>query len=134
LLLAALATAGIACGDPPTQPHPDETCIGGSTVPYCSASNAPMAAAARDAASDAASRSTPALDNATTKSALGTSLSALNTALAEGNITQARAAVTNARNAIATGRSQLSSFPGDAADLAAIELALDQVAPLLGVS
>lgn len=101
-------------------------------VPLCTSATA--AAAARDAASDAATRSTPALENTTARTALATSLAQLDAALGAQNITDAREGLARSRDAIAAARGQLTNFPGDAADLAAIELMLDYVAPLLGVS
>ena len=103
-----------------------------ASVPLCSTPTG--AAAARDGASDGATRSAAALDNTTARTALNTNLTQLDAALVAQNVTDARAALSRARDAIATARGQLGSFPGDAADLGSIELMLDYIAPLLGVS
>jgi hypothetical protein len=49
-------------------------------------------------------------------------------------VSGARAALVTARGALAESRAQLVTHPADAADLAAIELTLDQVAAVLGDS
>lgn len=134
VVLSLLVGVGVSsCGDGrgATEPPAALTCPS-ADVPLCS--RLTKRAAAQDAASDAAARSLPALENASTRAALGTSLSRLSTALTAGNITDARAALTGSREALGGARGQLSTSPGDAADLASIELMLDQVAPLLGVS
>ena len=136
LAAAALGVAAcMACSDStgPPPPPADEVCPS-APVPLCSSANAAAAAAARDGASDAAGRSVPALDNAAARTALGARLNQLESALAAGNVTRGREALRQLREALAAARGQLGSFPGDAADLMAIELALDQVAPLLGTS
>jgi hypothetical protein len=130
------AAAYVGCGGDATGPEhqqQDQVCPTAS-VPLCAAVNSSAASSARESASDAASRSTPALENATARSALGAGLSQLDAALAAGNVTKALAALRATREALTSARAQLNSFPGDAADLAAIELTLDQVAPLLGTS
>jgi hypothetical protein len=135
LAAAALGAACIACGDSPTQLQQQEppplTCPSAG-VPLCSSPAA--TAAARDGTSDAAARSTAALENTTARAALATNLGQLDAALGTQNITNARAALGRVRDAISAGRGQLNQFPGDAPDLAAIELLLDQVAALLGAS
>jgi hypothetical protein len=102
-----------------------------ANVPVCTSGTG---ATARDVVSDASGRSTPALENTAARTALTTNLGQLDAAIGGGNITDARAALTRAREAITTARGQLANFAGDAADLAAIELILDQIAPLIGVS
>jgi hypothetical protein len=135
LAVAALGAACVACGDStaPPRPDPDEVCPS-APVPLCNGANAVAVAAARDGASDAAGRSVSALDNAAARAALASRLTQLESALAAGNVTRGREALRQSREALAAARGQLTAFPGDAADLAAIELALDQVALLLGTS
>jgi hypothetical protein len=134
--LVMLAGASVSCGGgdggtpPPPPPPPALTCPSAG-VPLCT--NTASAAAARDGTSDAATRSTPALENATARTAVATNLGQLDAAIGVGNITDARAALGRARDAITAARGQ-TGFPGDAPDLAAIELLLDRVAPLIGVS
>jgi hypothetical protein len=130
-LVAALsAWAGVAsgCGDKQdkiTEVERDQMCPS-AQAQLCS--NAAAAAAAREASSDATSRSVPALENATARAALASSLAQLDAALVAGNITKARAALIDSRTALGAAGGQ----PGDAPDLGAIELLLDHVAPLIG--
>ena len=126
----SLLGATLSCGDKGPGPVQPITCPS-ANVPVCTPATA---TAARDVTSDASSRSTPALENTTARSALGTNLGQLDAALANGNITDARAALGRVREAITAARAQLTQFPGDAADLTAIELQMDQVAPLIGTS
>jgi hypothetical protein len=123
-----MGAASVACGEDPPEPPRDETCPA-AQVRLCSDPGA--AAIARDGIADAAARSTLGLENATARSALAGNLGQLGTQLAAHNVTQSRAALAATRESIATARGQLSSFPGDAADLASIELMLDFVAALL---
>ena len=133
---AALGAASyLACSDSTAPPPPpaDDVCPT-ATVPLCSGANAAVAAAARDAVADAVGRSTPALENAGARPELAASLAELEAMLAAGNVTRSRNALGRARAALTAAHAQLGTFPGDAPDLTAIELALDRVAPLLGVS
>ena len=137
LVTAALSAVTITCGGDkiasPPPPPADQVCPS-APVPLCDAAKASAVSAARESTSDAAGRSTSALENGTARSALGAGLGQLDAALAAGNVTKALAALRLTREALTSARGQLNAFPGDAADLAAIELALDQVAPLLGTS
>ena len=75
---------------------------------------------------DAVIRSAAALGNAAVKSTLTSEINAVKAAIVAGNVTQAKNAMARARAAIATARQQ-NTHPGDAPDLAAIELALIQL-------
>jgi hypothetical protein len=96
-------------------------------------SDAAWTSADRDALTDAIDRAAPALENAPVRSALLSRLADLRSAIIAGNVTKSTAALNAARQQLVKGREQLATFPGDAADLTAIELATDQVALLIGV-
>lgn len=134
---AAAAVLGlafvVACSDSTAPPAAaaDEVCPTAS-VPLCTDVDA--AARARDGVADAVTRSTPAIDNPPVRAAFTTALGQLEAALAAGNVTRGREALRQSRAGVASARGQLGAFPGDAADLAAIELVLDRVGPLLGTS
>jgi hypothetical protein len=131
-LVVALAVWGgvtVGCGGekPPEiiVPPVDEMCPG-TQVRFCT--DPPAAAAAREAASDATSRSVRALENAEARAALATKLGQLESALAAGNITKARLALSDSRTALGAAGSQAADMP----DVGAIELMLDHVDPLIG--
>jgi hypothetical protein len=128
-----LAAAGAACGDNSVTGGEQEqalTCPSAG-VPFCASPND-----ARQGTADALGRSTPALQNATARADLTTSLGQLNAALNDGagNITDAQAAVRRSREVLATARGQVATFPSDAPDLGAIELLLNALAPLIGMT
>ena len=125
VLAAALSTA---CNGDKPDPGPiietDLKCPA-AQVPLCT--DAVAEAAARDASSDAVSRSVGALEDATVRSALESVLRKLQTAITDRNITKAREAIRDSRNALAVA----GSAAADAPDRGAIELMLDYVDPLI---
>ena len=133
-LLALLATTlfGVGCqgGDSPAAPGAQQ--CPSAPVPLCT--DAAQATAVRAAAVDAALRLVPALESASTRDVFGQHLTIVVSRLESGDVSGARSALVAARGALADSRAQLSTNPGDAADLAAIELTLDQVAAVLGDS
>jgi hypothetical protein len=125
--VAAWLAAGSACKDNPgpgPDPERDLMCPE-AQVQVCDPA---VRTVARDASSDAVSRSVPALENAAGRAALAGSLGQLDGAIANGNITQARLAFDNSRSALAAAGGEAA----DAPDLGAIELLLDYVGPLIG--
>lgn len=124
LAIAAAVVALVACSD--STAATDVTCPS-AAVPLCAREDSTVAAVAL-VTSDAGTRSLGALANPAAKAALATELAAIDAAIDARNVTQARAALERAGAALATARQQLSTHPGDAPDLAAIELALFQVA------
>jgi hypothetical protein len=127
-VVIVVGVAIVACGEKKTEVVPDVICPA-AQVRLCNDDGAALIA--RDGVADAAERATLGLENATARSTLVGNLGQLRTALTDRNVTRARAALATTRESIATARGQLSSFPGDAADLAGIELMLDFVAALL---
>lgn len=118
--LAVLVVAG--CSEL-TAPK-DLTCPA-ATVPLCMRADSTLAVIT-PLTRDAATRNTSVLENQAAKTSLTTELNALGAAINSGNVTQAQRALDRARAALATARTQLNAHPGDAPDLAAIELALIQ--------
>lgn len=123
--VAALAIA--ACSE---SAAPSELTCPSAAVPLCAKEDSTVAAVA-SVTTDAGTRSLGALANPAARTALATELAAIDAAIDARNVTQARAAVERTRTALASAREQLSTHPGDAPDLAAIELALVQVARAL---
>lgn len=132
--LALLATTlfGVGCqgGDSPVAPGAQQ--CPSARVPLCT--DAAQATAVRAAAADAELRLVPALQSASTRDFFGQRLTVVVSRLGSGDVSGARSALVTARGALADSRAQLSTHPGDAADLAAIELTLDQIAVVLGDS
>lgn len=95
-------------------------------VPLCTSGDSTRAVI-RPMTSDAGTRSLSALGNEAARTAIGTELTAIGAAIAAGNVADANAAVDRATAALATARQSLATHPGDAPDLAAIELALIQI-------
>jgi hypothetical protein len=121
LVLAAAAVW--ACSD--STGNANETCPD-AQVPLCLSGDSTRALIT-PVATDAGSRSLGALANAAARGAIGIELDAVGAAIVAGQVTQARAALARARTALAAARQQLTTNPGDAPDLAAIELALIQI-------
>jgi hypothetical protein len=120
---AGLLVGVAACRDS-IGPEP-LTCTN-AAVPFCT--EPPEAkAAVVEATSDAQTRSVGALKNGSAAQALSLNLMDLSTALSAGEISRARSALARSRQELEKGRGQLSTYPGDAPDLTAIELALIQV-------
>jgi hypothetical protein len=90
--------------------------------------DAAQATAVRAAAADAQLRLVP------TRDILGQRLAVIAARLGSGDVSGARAALAAARGALGESRARLATHPGDAADLAAIDLTLDQIAAVLGDS
>lgn len=132
--LALLATTlfGVACqgGDNPVAPVAQQ--CPAARVPLCM--DAVQATAVRAAADDAQRRLVPALESAPTRDLFGERLTMVAARLESGDVSGARTALVAARRALADCRAQLPTRPGDAADLAAIELTLDQISAVLGDS
>ena len=130
-LLAAIQS-GCAGGDAtgPIRPA-DQTCPS-AAVPMCE--DTPETNLAREDVADLVGRVAPKLDNPDASHALVTGLGQLAIELGLGNVTNARRALTFSRDALTQALSRVSSYPGDAPDLGAIELELDRVATLLGTS
>lgn len=130
--LALLATTlfGVGCqgGDSPVAPRAQQ--CPSTPVPLCT--DAVAATAVRAAAADAELRLVPALESASSRDAFAQRLAVVAARLGSGDVSGARSALVAARGALTDSRAQLSTHPGDAADLAAIELTLDQVAAVLG--
>ena len=101
----------------------DRTCPTAS-VPLCLG---PTLAVITAALTDAATRSLGAMGNVVAKPSLSSELGAVAEAIGLGNVTRATAALERARAAVAAAQQQLNVYPGDAPDLAAIELVLVQV-------
>lgn len=80
-----------------------------------------------EATSDASTRSSSALQNKPSATAISQELNSLVVALSAGDIGAARSALKRASDQVASAKQQLSAYPGDAPDLTAIELALIQV-------
>jgi hypothetical protein len=132
--LALLATTlfGVACqgSDGPVAPSAQRCPT--AAVPLCM--DAAQATAVRAATADVQLRIIPALESAPTRDILARRLTVVAAQLGSGDVSGARAALVTARRALAESRAQLVTHPADAADLAAIELTLDQVAAVLGDS
>ena len=129
--LAFLATTlfGVGCqgGDSPVAPGAQQ--CPSARVPLCM--DAAQATAVRAAAADAQLRLAPALESAPARDIFDQRLTVVAARLGGGDVSGARAALGAARGALAESRAQLATHPGDAADLAAIELTLDQIAAVL---
>lgn len=130
LLTATLVAAGCQAGDGPVAPAALQ--CPSARVPLCT--DAEQASAVRAAAADAQLRLASALEDAPTRDMLGQRLTVVAARLGSGDVSGARAALVAARGALSESRAQIATHPGDAADLAAIELTLDQVAAVLGDS
>jgi len=132
--LAIIATTlfGVGCqgSDSPLAPAA-ERCPS-ARVPLCT--DALQATAVRAAVTDAQLRLAPALESAPSRDTFGQRLTVVAARLDGGDVTGVRAALAAARGALVESRAQLAAHPGDVADLAAIELALDQIAAVLGDS
>jgi hypothetical protein len=132
--LALLATTlfGVACqgSDGPVAPTAQRCPT--APVPLCM--DAVQAVAVRAATTDVQLRIVPALESAASRDTFGERLTLLAARVGSGDVSGARAALTAARGALAEARATLAAHPGDAADLAAIELTLDQIAAVLGDS
>ncbi|HET9002950.1 MAG TPA: hypothetical protein VFN39_03010 [Gemmatimonadaceae bacterium] len=132
--LALLATTlfGVGCqgSDSPVAPGAQE--CPSAPVPLCT--DAAQATAVRAAAADAELRLVPALESASSRDVFAQRLTVVAARLGSGDVSGARTALVAARGALADSRAQLSTNPGNAADLSAIELTLDQIAAVLGDS
>ena len=130
--LALLATTllGVGCqgGDSPVAPAALQ--CPRAAAPLCM--DAVRATAVRAAAADAQLRLAPALESATARGVVEQRLTVVAARLESGDVSGARAALAAARAALAETRAQLAAHPADAADLAAIELTLDQIAAVVG--
>ena len=131
---ALLATTlfGVGCqgGDSPVAPSVQQ--CPSAPVPLCM--DAVQASAVRDATADAQLRLVPSLESTMTRDVFGQRLTVVATRLGSGDVAGARVALRAARVALTESRAQLAAHPGDAADLAAIELTLDQIDAVLGDS
>lgn len=130
----AAATFGLAAcsGDSPTGPRePTELTCATSRVQYCASET--VALHAQAGTLDASERLATALENPAARQTLEVHLGRLAAALDAKKIQSARTAMTAARAAIVAARAQRDAYPGDIPDLAAIELLLDALAPLLGM-
>jgi hypothetical protein len=94
--------------------------------------NLSHAALVRAAVADAQTRLSPSLENKAAGTDLGERLTLLSARLGSGDVTGSLGALAAARRAVAESRGQLTRYPADAADLAAIDLTLDQAAIALG--
>lgn len=132
LTLLATTLFGVACqaGDGPVAPASQQ--CPSARVPLCT--DPAQATAVRAAAADAQLRLVPTLESAPTRDIVGQRLTLVAARLGSGDVSGARAALAAARGALGESRAQLATHPGDAADLAAIELTLDQIAAVLGDS
>ena len=130
LITAALVGAGCQPGDGPAAPVALRCPT--ARVPLCT--DRAQATAVRAAAADAELRLVPALESASSRDVFAQRLTVVTARLGSGDVSGARTALVAARGALADSRAQLSTNPGDAADLSAIELTLDQIAAVLGDS
>lgn len=126
-LLVAIGALSVGCGDATS---PDELTCPSATAALCTAP-AEVLTAAKATVSDIAVRSTKGLSNVTARTALATEAAALAAALQDGRVSRAREALDAARAAVADAKTRLSTHPGDAPDLSAIELSLLHAARLL---
>ncbi|NUR17907.1 MAG: hypothetical protein HOQ12_00090 [Gemmatimonadaceae bacterium] len=130
ILLALAGTALVAVGCQPDGPTAPATLrCPGARVPLCT--DATRAAAVHAAVSDAGSRLAPSLTSRDASAQLGEHLTGLEASLSAGDVTGARAALVRTRGALAEARAGLASHPGDAPDLDAIALTLDEIAAVL---
>ena len=129
LALVATVVVAVGCqaGDGPTAPLTLRCPT--ARVPLCT--DATRAAAVRAAATDAGSRLAPSLTNRDASVQLAARFPGLQASLAAGEVTGARAALARARAALAGARTGLATHPGDAPDLDAIALTLDEIAAVL---
>lgn len=125
-VLVLSATVG-ACDGPS---GPDTTRCPAAEVVLCTATPEAKAQTA-SALDDARERSLAAVGNRAVASRLEVELTDLAAALAAGQVGRARDLETAARASIDEGRAQLTSHPGDAPDLTAIELSLFAAGRLL---
>jgi hypothetical protein len=132
--LALLATTlfGVACQGSDSPVAPSAQRCPTAPVPLCT--DAVQATTVRAATADVQLRIIPALESAPSRDIIGQRLTLLAARVGSGDVSGARAALTAARGALTESRAQLATHPGDAADLAAIELTLDQIAAVLGDS
>lgn len=121
-LVLGVAAAGCSDG---TAPQPDLVCPSAS-VPLCTRSDS-VGVVILPAANDARTRSVSALKNVAQAARLATELSRISEALKAGNVTLVKGGLRAAREVLVAARQQLGSYPGDAPDLAAVELALIQI-------
>ena len=130
--LLATALFGTACAGTDGPLAPTALQCPTARVPLCT--DAAQATAVRAATADAQLRVVPALEGALARDVFGQRLTVVAARLGSGDVSGARAALAAARGALAESRAQLAAHPGDAADLAAIELTLDQITAILGDS
>lgn len=101
-----------------------------AAVPLCSL-DAPALAAARLDLEDANERIVARLEDTGAKAELARWLANLNSNVGVGAVTHARSDLGEALASVARAHQRASSFPGDQADLSAIELELDFVKSLI---
>lgn len=119
----AALLVGAACRD---STGPELLTCPNAAVPFCNESPEAKGAVV-EATSDAQTRNVGALKNVSAAQALSLNLRDLSAALSAGEISRARDALSKSRHELATARIQVSTYPGDAPDLTAIDLALTQV-------
>ena len=128
-LIAAAALGVAACGPTDSPTAPGGLRCPSADVPLCF--DAALGVAVNGAVDDALTRLLPALETAATRTALQPRLAEISALVRTGDVGQARASLAIARAALLTAMRQSESV--DAADLDAIELALDRLADALGV-
>lgn len=126
-LVATMIVAGCQGGDGPAAPVTLR--CPAARVALCT--DASRAAAVRAAATDAGTRLAPSLTNRDASEQLAVRLAGLEASLAAGEVTAARTALARAHAALAEARAALATHPGDAPDLDAIALTLDESAAVL---
>jgi hypothetical protein len=131
--IALVGAVGVGCGGDATGPvrPPEQTCPS-VAVPICQ--DEERADVAREAVADLVGRIAPKLENPTARDALVTGLGQLAIEVGLGNVTAARRALTFSRESLNAALAQRATYPGDAPDLGAIELELDEMAVLLGTT
>jgi len=132
-LLGVIGAIGAGCSGDATGPvRPPEQRCPSAGVPICADDE--TADIAREAVADLVGRVAPKLENPGAREALVTGLGQLAIEVGLGNITAARRALTFSRDALNAALAQRATYPGDSPDLGAIELELDRMASLLGIS
>jgi hypothetical protein len=133
LAVSLLGAASATCGSDATGPvRPPEQSCPLIAVPICE--DEARADISREAVADLVGRIAPKLENPEARQALVTGLGQLAIEVGLGNVTAGRRALAFTRDALNAALAQRATYPGDVPDLGAIELELDRMATLLGVS
>jgi hypothetical protein len=128
IALGAALAAG--CADAPNAPQPLH--CPSARVALCT--DVAHAAVVRAAVADAATRLAPSLAGAGHRAAIAVPLAVLAEQLTDGDVARARDTLASLRSTLARARDGAAPDSVDAADLAAIDLALQEVAGALADS